>query len=92
VADGIVQHRLDPASSLASSALGRAQYRARQFEAAMGALSKVIALDRTYAPNYARLADVYLALGRYDDALHCLDEGQKVAGGTRRQTDGYGLA
>ena len=41
------------------SALGRAQYRARQFDAAIVSFNQAIALDRTYVPNYARLADVY---------------------------------
>jgi tetratricopeptide (TPR) repeat protein len=49
-------------------------------------------MDPTYGPNYARLADVFMALGRYDEALASLDKGQRLLGSTRRQTDGYGLA
>lgn len=45
----------------------------------------------SYGPNYARLADVYVALGRYEEAIKWLDKGQEIAGGTRRQTDGYGF-
>jgi len=57
VAEAVVQQRLDPASSLTSSALGRAQYRAGQFDAAIGALNQAIVLDRTYGPNYALRED-----------------------------------
>ena len=73
------------------SLVGRTRYRARQFDAAIDAFDASIALDRTYGPNYARLADVYTALGRFDEALSWLDKGQMILGGTRRQTDGYGL-
>jgi adenylate cyclase len=48
-------------------------------------------LDPTHIPSYARLADVYIALGRYDDAKTWLDKGQEIAPDTRRQTDGYGV-
>ena len=92
VAADEIQRRLDPASPIALSSLGRARYRARQFDAAIGDFKEVIALDPAYAPAYARLADVYLALGQYDEALHWLDKGQAVSGGTRRQTDGYAMA
>jgi len=30
--------------------------------------------------------------GRFDDAIAVLDKGQSLIGGTRRQTDGYGVA
>lgn len=89
VADGELQRRLDPASPLAASSLGRALYRARQQEKAIDAFNQAIALDPMYGPNYARLADVYAALGRYDEALEVLNKGQAITGGTRRQTDGY---
>ena len=52
---------------------------------------QAIALDPAYVPPYARLADVFIALGRYDDAIKWLDKGQDIGGGTRRQTDGYGV-
>jgi serine/threonine-protein kinase len=92
VAEGEIQRRLDPASAITLSSLGRARYRARQFDGAIEAFNEGIALDHAYVPNYARLADVYIALGRYDEALSWLDKGQTVAGGTRRQTDGYAVA
>jgi serine/threonine-protein kinase len=87
-----VWRKLDPASPLAASAVGRTRYKARRFESAIDAHRESIAIDPTYGPNYARLADVYIALGRYDQALQTLDQGQTVSGGTRRQTDGYGVA
>jgi len=92
VAEALVQQRLDPASTQAWSTIGRSQYRARQFDASIQSFRQAMALDPAYGPNYARLADVYIALGRYDDALHWLDEGQKVGGLARRQADGYGVA
>ena len=88
----VVQQRLDPASSLTSSALGRAQYRAGQFDAAIGAFNQAMVLDRTYGPKSCTARGRVSHTGRYDDALHWLDEGQAVAGGTRRQTNSYGLA
>lgn len=91
VTHGEIQRRLDPASPIALSSLGRARYRARQFDGAIEAHRESIALDPGYLPNYARLADVYMALGRFDEALSWLEKGQAIGGGTRRQTDGYGL-
>jgi tetratricopeptide (TPR) repeat protein len=73
------------------SSLGRARYRARQFEGAIEAHRESIALDPAFLPNYARLADVYMALGRYDEALSWLDKGRTIGAGTRRQTDGYAM-
>jgi eukaryotic-like serine/threonine-protein kinase len=92
VAEAEICRRLDPASALAVSVVGRTKYRARQFDAAIADYTSSIALDPTYSPNYARLADVYIALGRYDEALAWLDKGQKIVGGTRRQSDSYGVA
>ena len=81
--------RLDPGSVLAISNTARVLYRSGRFDDSIAVFKQAIAFDPTYAPNYARLADVYLALGRHDEALRWLDEGRKVAGGTRRQLDGY---
>jgi TolB-like protein/predicted Zn-dependent protease len=92
VAEAEICRRLDPASARTVSLVGRAKYRARQFDAAIEAHNTSIAMDPTYGPNYARLADVFMALGRYDEALASLDKGQRLLGSTRRQTDGYGLA
>ncbi len=84
--------RLDPASAVAMSMVGRARYRAGQFEQAIADFNESIAFDSGYGANYARLADVYIALGRYDEAIASLERGQRVFGGTRRQTDGFAVA
>jgi eukaryotic-like serine/threonine-protein kinase len=91
-AEAEICRRLDPASVVAVSLVGRTKYRARQFAAAIDAYKAAIAMDPTYAPNYPRLADVYIALGRYDEALAWLDKGQKTVGSTRRLENGYGVA
>jgi len=91
VASAETYRRLDPVSALAASQVGRARYRARQFDGAIQAFLEGIAADPNYGPNYARLADVYIALGRYGEALKWLDKGRQILGGTRRQVDGYGL-
>jgi len=83
--------RLDPASAQAASNLARALYRAGQFDRATGVFHQAIALDPSLGPTYARLADVYIAQRRFDEAMAMLDKGQAVVGGTRRQTDGYGV-
>jgi serine/threonine protein kinase/tetratricopeptide (TPR) repeat protein len=92
VAEAERYRRLDPASVRAISVVGRARYRAGQFDGAIEAFNEAIALDPSYGPNYARLADVYIALGRYDEALAWLDKGQRLLGATRRQTDSYAIA
>ena len=84
--------RLDPASPVAMSALARARYRAGQFEQAIADFNESIALDSGYGANYARLADVYIALGRYPEAIATLERGQRVFGDTRRQIDGFAVA
>jgi tetratricopeptide (TPR) repeat protein len=91
VAEAEICRRLDPASAVAVSLVGRTKYRARQFSAAIDAYTASMAIDPTYSPNYGRLADVYVELGRYDEALAWLDKGQKFLGGTRRQANGYGV-
>jgi serine/threonine-protein kinase len=89
VAEAESYRRLDPASASAVSTLARARYRARQFDQAIIDFQESIALDPTYGPTYARLADVYMAQGRYADAIAALEEGQRVLGATRRQIDGF---
>lgn len=92
VAEAEVNRRLDPASVVALSVLGRAQYRARMFPEAIESFTQSIAIDPAYIANYARLADVYIALGQYDEAIATIAGGQRVAGRNRRQLDGIGVA
>ncbi|MBI3401839.1 MAG: protein kinase [Acidobacteria bacterium] len=92
IAEAELVRRLDPLSAPAASQLARLYYRARQFDQAIAAFYDSMDLDRQYLPNYARLADVYLATGHYNDALDWLEKGQAISGGTRRQSDGFGVA
>jgi tetratricopeptide (TPR) repeat protein len=77
---------------IALSTLGRTQYRARMFPEAIESFRQSIALDPSYIANYARLADVYIALGQYDEAITLIERGQSVAGGNRRQRDSVAVA
>jgi TolB-like protein/Tfp pilus assembly protein PilF len=58
VDEAATSRRLDPASPLAVSNFARACYRARRFDEAIAAFHDSIALDPSYRPNYARIADV----------------------------------
>src|SRR6185295_15739447 len=73
IAEAEIERRLDPASPLAASSLGRSRYRGRQFDGAIAAFRDGIRLDPTYVPNYGRLADVYIERRQFDEALKLLD-------------------
>ena len=60
--------QLDPLSSTVHSAFGRVLYRARH-DQAIPHLKQAIELEPRSSDAYGRLADVYEALGRYDEAL-----------------------
>ncbi len=78
--------QLDPLSSTVHSAFGRVLYRARKFEQAIPHLNQAIALEPRSSDGYGRLADVYEALGRYDEAL-ALYEKVHVLKGRPRDPD-----
>ena len=61
--------QLDPLSSTVHSAFGRVLYRARQYDRAIPHLKQAIELEPRSSDGYGRLADVYEALGRFDEAL-----------------------
>jgi tetratricopeptide (TPR) repeat protein len=62
--------RADPLSPTIQSFLGRVLYRARRYDEAIAHLNRAIALDpRDPSGAYGRLADVYEAVGKYDEAL-----------------------
>jgi tetratricopeptide (TPR) repeat protein len=82
---------LDPLSPTIASSRGRIHYRARQYDTAIGAYKEALELDPSLLPTYGRLADVYLALGRHDDALAMLENGRRTGGDTPRQSEGFAV-
>jgi len=84
--------RLDPLSASMRSQVARIHYRARRFDDAIRLFHESIELDRTYLPNYARLADVYIALAKPDEAIDVLERGRALGYDSRRQSDGFGVA
>lgn len=60
----------DPLSATVQSFFGRVLYRARRYDEAVVHLNQAIALDSQSPANaYGRLADVYEAVGKFDEAL-----------------------
>ena len=65
----------DPLSATVQSFFGRVLYRARKFDEAIVHLNRAIELDpQSPAGAYSRLADVYEAVGKYDEALELLEK------------------
>ena len=83
---------LDPLSAEVASNAGRIYYRARQHDKALAAFRESLDLDPALQPTYARVADLYVALGRPAEAIQMLEKGRGLAGGSRRQSDGLGVA
>jgi TolB-like protein/DNA-binding winged helix-turn-helix (wHTH) protein len=74
----------DPLSSTVQSFFGRVLYRARRYDEAIVHLNRAIELDpRSPAGAYGRLADVYEALGKYDEALMLLENATSIEGRPR---------
>ena len=74
----------DPLSSTVQSFFGRVLYRARRYDEAMVHLNRAIELDpQSPAGAYGRLADVYEAVGKYDEALMLLEKAASIEGRRR---------
>ena len=71
----------DPLSATVQSFFGRVLYRARKYDEAIVHLNRAIELDpQSPAGAYGRLADVYEAVGKYDEALRLLEKAARIAG------------
>ena len=70
--------QLDPVSSRIHSAFGRMLYRARQYGEAEMHLLRSIELDPSNYSSYGRLGDVYIEIGRFDEALAQFDKGASI--------------
>ena len=71
----------DPLSPTVQSFFGRVLYRARRYDEAIGHLNRAIELDpQSPAGAYTRLADVYVALGMYDEALMLVEKATRIEG------------
>src|SRR4030095_7287603 len=79
--------QLDPLSSTVHAAFGRVLYRARRFDQAIPHLNQAIALEPRSSDAYGRLADVYEALGRNDEALALYEKVHVLRGRPVRDPD-----
>lgn len=61
--------RLDPISTQIESDFGRMLYRARKYAEAEIHLKRSIELDSKNVSAYGRLADVYIEMGRFEEAI-----------------------
>jgi TolB-like protein/DNA-binding winged helix-turn-helix (wHTH) protein/lipopolysaccharide biosynthesis regulator YciM len=78
----------DPLSSTVQSFFGRVLYRARRYDEAIIHLNRAVELDpQSPAGAYGRLADVYQAVGNYDEALTLLEKAASVEGRPRNANE-----
>ena len=76
VEEAQVARDLDPLSLIVSTNVGWVFFRARRYDEAIAEYTRGLALDHTYLQAHMRLADAYLAVGRFADAI---SEGETVA-------------
>lgn len=74
---------LDPLSPAYLSDEGRILFRARQYESAVARYRRALELDPGYIPALTRMADAYTIMGKYDDALACIQKLHRVTGDSR---------
>ena len=70
--------QLDPASSYIQSAFGRMLYRARNYPEAEAHLKRATELEPLNYAAYGRLVDVYVEMGRWDDAIAMAEKSQSL--------------
>jgi TolB-like protein/DNA-binding winged helix-turn-helix (wHTH) protein/Tfp pilus assembly protein PilF len=71
---------LDPLSPWYVSEEGRVLFRAREYETAVVRYQRALELDPGYIPALTRMTDVYIAMGKYDDALACIQKLRRTTG------------
>ena len=76
VEEVLIARELDPLSLIVSTNVGWVFHRARRYDEAIAEYKRGLALDPTYLQAHMRLADSYLAVGRFADAIN---EGETVA-------------
>jgi tetratricopeptide (TPR) repeat protein len=69
---------LDPLSPRLVGSYGRALYRARRYEAAIARYKRVLEIDPEDRPSLIRIAEAYVELGKYQDALSFVDRFERV--------------
>lgn len=78
--------RIDPFASGMQSMAGRIRYRARRYDEAIAPLKRAIELEPRSPLSYGRLIDVYLAQGRYPEALELHGRMPGLPDGPERST------
>lgn len=71
---------LDPLSPWYICEEGRILFRARQYEKAIERYQHALELDPGYIPALGRLSDAYGQLGKYAEALACVEKMEQVLG------------
>lgn len=71
--------RLDPISTQLESDYGRMLYRSRNYVEAEAHLKRSIELDPNNFSAYGRLGDLYLQMGRFDDAIAFTNKAEDIS-------------